>query len=117
MCTSLPHSRRFLMLAHMIELCLVSAMSYLFLMTTAAAAATKNAAPSIAVVKVGGAVITEELDTLAENLIALRSAGLFPVVIHGGGPQLNVRLQEAGIEPVYEQVWGDFRVQYVAGAR
>jgi len=58
-------------------------------------------APQFAVIKVGGAIITQELDTLASALSFLRSVGLFPVVVHGAGPQLNRILGERGVEPQY----------------
>ena len=50
-----------------------------------------------AVIKVGGAVIQEDLDGLATALAFLQSVGLSPVVVHGGGPQLDAALSEAGI--------------------
>ena len=49
-----------------------------------------------AVVKVGGAIIEEQLDSLAAALAFLQSVGLAPVVVHGGGPQLNTALKAAG---------------------
>lgn len=49
-----------------------------------------------AVVKVGGAIIEEELDSLARALAFLQSVGLAPIVVHGGGPQLNSALEAAG---------------------
>jgi len=58
-------------------------------------------APQFAVIKVGGAIITHELETLASSLSFLRSVGLFPVVVHGAGPQLNRYLEEKGVEPRY----------------
>ena len=58
-------------------------------------------APQFAVIKVGGAIITHELETLASSLSFLRSVGLFPVVVHGAGPQLNRLLEEKGVEPRY----------------
>jgi len=51
-----------------------------------------------AVVKVGGAIIRDELDSLAAALAFLQSVGLSPIVVHGGGPQLDTALSEAGIE-------------------
>ena len=50
-----------------------------------------------AVVKVGGAVIEEELDALANALAFLQTVGLAPIVVHGGGPQLDTALNAAGI--------------------
>jgi N-acetyl-gamma-glutamyl-phosphate reductase / acetylglutamate kinase len=58
-------------------------------------------APQFAVIKVGGAVINHELETLASALSFLRAVGLFPVVVHGAGPQLNRLLEERGVEPQY----------------
>lgn len=58
-------------------------------------------APQFAVIKVGGAIITQELETLASALSFLRSVGLFPVVVHGAGPQLNRILEQRGVEPQY----------------
>jgi N-acetyl-gamma-glutamyl-phosphate reductase / acetylglutamate kinase len=58
-------------------------------------------APQFAVIKVGGAIITQELETLASALSFLRSVGLFPVVVHGAGPQLNRILAQKGVEPQY----------------
>lgn len=58
-------------------------------------------APQFAVIKVGGAIINNELDTLASALSFLRAVGLFPVVVHGAGPQLNRILESKGVEPQY----------------
>jgi acetylglutamate kinase len=55
----------------------------------------------LAVVKVGGEVIMKELDKLVASLSFLRSCGVLPVVIHGGGPQLNDELAKAGVQPQY----------------
>lgn len=55
-----------------------------------------------AVIKVGGAIITDHLKTLSEELEFLNSVGLFPIVVHGAGPQLNKILEAAGIEPQFE---------------
>ncbi|CAG8583515.1 28116_t:CDS:2 [Dentiscutata erythropus] len=55
-----------------------------------------------AVIKVGGAVISNEIDSLASSLSFLNRVGLYPIVLHGGGPQLNIELEKAGIEPQYK---------------
>ncbi|KAF9164869.1 hypothetical protein DFQ26_000915 [Actinomortierella ambigua] len=54
-----------------------------------------------AVIKVGGAVLTDELDTLASALTFLNRVGLYPIVLHGAGPQLNKLLEGAGVIPDY----------------
>ncbi|KAI0238713.1 hypothetical protein L0F63_005733, partial [Massospora cicadina] len=56
-----------------------------------------------AIIKVGGAVLTDYLDTLASSLKFLHEAGLYPIVVHGAGPQLNKLLTEANIEPRYHE--------------
>jgi acetylglutamate kinase len=50
-----------------------------------------------AVVKVGGAVIRDDLDGLAAALAFLQTVGLSPIIVHGGGPQLDAALDEAAI--------------------
>ncbi|KAI9750956.1 MAG: Protein arg-6, mitochondrial [Chaenotheca gracillima] len=55
-----------------------------------------------AVIKVGGAIITEHLQALTSALAFLNHVGLFPVVVHGAGPQLNRMLESAGVEPQFE---------------
>ncbi|KAJ2081717.1 hypothetical protein H4R24_002114 [Coemansia sp. RSA 988] len=55
-----------------------------------------------AVIKVGGAVISDDLATLASSLTFLNRVGLYPIVVHGAGPQLNKRLEAAKIEARYE---------------
>jgi len=51
-----------------------------------------------AVIKVGGQVMADELEELASALAFLRHVGLFPIVLHGAGPQLNSALERSGIE-------------------
>ena len=55
-----------------------------------------------AVIKVGGAIITEHMDALVSALAFLYQIGLFPVVVHGAGPQLNKLLEASGVEPQFE---------------
>jgi len=54
-------------------------------------------ASRFAVVKVGGAILREELESLTSSLAFLQQVGLTPIVIHGAGPQLNDELARAGI--------------------
>jgi len=52
------------------------------------------------VIKYGGhAMADEELRlTFAQDLVFLRYAGLRPVVVHGGGPQISAQLDRLGVE-------------------
>ncbi|KIJ49151.1 hypothetical protein M422DRAFT_28135 [Sphaerobolus stellatus SS14] len=53
-----------------------------------------------AVIKIGGAVL-DQLDELALSLSFLYRVGLYPVVLHGAGPQLNEILEKEGVVPDY----------------
>ena len=64
-------------------------------------------AKRFAVVKVGGAVLRDELPDLASSLTFLQQVGLTPIVLHGAGPQLDEELAAAGIE---KQTVGGLRV-------
>jgi acetylglutamate kinase len=52
------------------------------------------------VVKFGGnAMVDEDLKkAFAQDVVFLRYAGLRPVVVHGGGPQINRQLEQSGLE-------------------
>lgn len=54
-----------------------------------------------AVIKVGGAIITQQLHELASALAFLYHVGLYPIVLHGTGPQINEILEREGVEPDY----------------
>src|ERR1700759_3938736 len=59
--------------------------------------------PQFAVIKVGGAILTDHLESLCSALSQLYHMGLYPIILHGGGPQLNKLLEDAGVEPEYEE--------------
>src|SRR5205085_3995758 len=54
---------------------------------------------ALVVVKYGGnAMVDEELKrAFAQDMVFLRLAGLRPVVVHGGGPQISSMLQRLGL--------------------
>lgn len=53
----------------------------------------------VVVIKFGGnAMIDEDLKAaFAQDVVFLRQAGLRPVVVHGGGPQINAQLDKQGL--------------------
>ncbi len=63
----------------------------------------------IIVVKFGGnAMVSEELQrAFAEDIVYLRYAGIRPVVVHGGGPQISAMLDHLGIGSEFR---GGYRV-------
>lgn len=54
-------------------------------------------AKRFAVVKVGGAVLRDDLAALTSSLAFLQQVGLTPIVVHGAGPQLDDEFAAAGI--------------------
>jgi N-acetyl-gamma-glutamyl-phosphate reductase / acetylglutamate kinase len=64
---------------------------------------TSVSSQQFAVIKVGGAILTDYIDQLCASIRNLTQMGLFPVIIHGAGPQLNKLLEEAGVEPRYKE--------------
>ena len=55
------------------------------------------------VVKLGGAAIDRESDlALAQDVLMLRSVGVRCVLVHGGGPQVDVMLRRLGKEPEFK---------------
>lgn len=63
---------------------------------------TSVSSQQFAVIKVGGAIITQHLTELASCLAFLYHVGLYPIVLHGTGPQINELLEAEGVEPSYE---------------
>lgn len=59
----------------------------------------KRFAGAVVVVKYGGHAMTNQAlaDSFAEDVVFLRYAGLRPVVVHGGGPQITAHLDRLGI--------------------
>jgi bifunctional N-acetylglutamate synthase/kinase len=51
-----------------------------------------------AIIKVGGAILQEEMPALAGALAFLQKLGLAPIIVHGGGPQIDAALSEHNIE-------------------
>lgn len=60
----------------------------------------RNFAGKTIVIKFGGsAMVAEELkEGFAEDVVLLKYVGLNPIIVHGGGPQINKMLDTFGIE-------------------
>src|SRR5579863_101763 len=50
------------------------------------------------VVKYGGHAMGAGGKTFAQDIVLLRQLGMYPIVIHGGGPQINRALDRLGIK-------------------
>ncbi|MDP1805680.1 MAG: acetylglutamate kinase, partial [Acidimicrobiales bacterium] len=57
----------------------------------------------VVVVKYGGAAMTDpELSGLfAQDVVLMRSVGMKPVVVHGGGPQIGSLMKRLGMVPEF----------------
>ena len=57
----------------------------------------------VVVVKYGGAAMTDpDLSSLfAQDVVLMRSVGMKPVVVHGGGPQIGSLMRRLGMEPEF----------------
>src|SRR5215831_21114507 len=58
---------------------------------------------TIVVLKYGGNAMTDHdlRVAFAEDVVFLRYAGLLPVVVHGGGPQISAQLDRLGIPSTF----------------
>ncbi len=63
----------------------------------------------IVVVKFGGNAMVDDalIASFAEDVVYLRTVGVRPVVVHGGGPQISAMLDRLGIESEFR---GGYRV-------
>jgi bifunctional N-acetylglutamate synthase/kinase len=50
-----------------------------------------------AIIKVGGNILERDLDGLASSLTFLQNVGLYPIVLHGAGPQIDAELAREGV--------------------
>lgn len=57
------------------------------------------------VIKYGGSAMIDEALKLgfAQDVVLLKSLGLHPVIVHGGGPQIGKALERVGIETRFER--------------
>lgn len=59
---------------------------------------SSNEGMKFAIIKVGGAILKDDIDNLVSSLSFLQQVGLTPIVVHGAGPQLNEQLEQERIE-------------------
>jgi len=63
----------------------------------------KNFYKKIMVIKYGGhAMVDEELrSSFAQDIVLMKYVGIRPVIVHGGGPQINQVMEKMGLKPVF----------------
>jgi acetylglutamate kinase len=59
-------------------------------------------AAKVVVVKYGGSAVDSALSSFAEDVALMRSVGMLPVVVHGGGPQIGEMMTRLGKEPEFQ---------------
>jgi acetylglutamate kinase len=59
----------------------------------------------VVVVKYGGAAMTDPdlAGLFAQDVVLMRSVGMRPVVVHGGGPQIGELMQRLGMQPEFRE--------------
>ena len=59
----------------------------------------------VVVVKYGGAAMTDPdlAGLFAQDVVMMRSVGMRPVVVHGGGPQIGLLMKRLGMQPEFRQ--------------
>ncbi|MBE9094471.1 MULTISPECIES: acetylglutamate kinase [unclassified Tychonema] len=64
----------------------------------------QNFAGRTIVVKYGGAAMKDSTlkDKVVRDIVLLACVGMRPVVVHGGGPEINIWLEKLGIEPQFK---------------
>lgn len=57
------------------------------------------------VIKYGGSAMTQEAlkDGFAEDVVLMKYVGLNPVIVHGGGPQIDQMLGRLGMKPTFKR--------------
>ena len=55
------------------------------------------------VIKYGGKAMTEERlkNSFAQDVVLMKYIGINPVIVHGGGPQINEMMKRLGLEPKF----------------
>jgi len=63
----------------------------------------KNFYKKVMVIKYGGhAMVDEELrSSFAQDIVLMKYVGIRPVIVHGGGPQINQVMEKMGLKPVF----------------
>lgn len=61
----------------------------------------RNFAGKVLVIKYGGHAMEDAdlKDSFAQDVALLKYVGMHPVIVHGGGPQIDAALKKSGVEP------------------
>lgn len=54
----------------------------------------------LVVIKAGGNALSKQ-DEIIEDIVLLKLLGMKPIVVHGGGPEIDKEMEKSGIKPVF----------------
>ena len=54
----------------------------------------------LVVIKAGGNALSKQ-DEIIEDIVLLKLLGMKPIVVHGGGPEIDREMEKSGIKPVF----------------
>ena len=63
----------------------------------------RNFYKKIVVIKYGGHAMVDEVlkSAFAQDVVLMKYVGIRPVIVHGGGPQINQVMEKMGLKPVF----------------
>ncbi len=63
----------------------------------------RNFYGKIIVIKYGGHAMIEETlkSAFAQDIVLMKYVGIKPIIVHGGGPQINEMMEKIGLKPVF----------------
>ena len=63
----------------------------------------KNFYKKIMVIKYGGHAMVDEAlkSSFAQDVVLMKYVGIRPIIVHGGGPQINKVMEKMGLKPVF----------------
>ena len=68
------------------------------------ATALSKFAGQVVLIKIGGSVLEDAnlASKFASDVLVLIKEGILPILVHGGGPAINVQIKESGSEPEFK---------------
>ena len=63
----------------------------------------KNFYKKVMVIKYGGHAMVDEVlkSAFAQDIVLMKYVGIRPIIVHGGGPQINQVMEKMGLKPVF----------------
>ncbi|MCW8131937.1 MAG: acetylglutamate kinase [Planctomycetota bacterium] len=57
----------------------------------------------VVVIKIGGSTMTDEkiLPSVVTDVVFLEQVGVWPILVHGGGPAISAAMEKAGFKPTF----------------